>query len=194
MEEVMTNNNPFPTQPKKNKALPNIIAVVVLLVAIIGSAFILNKTKKTEEKKDVIVETPTATPTPLAKIDKKTVKIQVQNGTGTPGQAGLVVTALTDAGYVTDNIKTANAEKYDNTITSITAKDNFEQVVSDIKDSLKSTFDKVTVVSPNLDADSEFDIVIVTGGKIFEEATPTVSVTSTVTPTSTVTSTPTPTP
>lgn len=187
-------NNPFPTQPKKNKVLPNIIAVVVLLVAIIGSAFILNKNKNIEEKKDVVVETPTPSPTPLVKIDKKTVKIQVQNGTGTPGQAGLVVTALTEAGYLADNIKTANAEKYDNTITSITAKDNFEQVVSDIKDSLKSTFDKVTVVSPNLDADSEFDIVIVTGGKIFEEATPTVSVTSTVTPTSTATPTPTPTP
>jgi len=179
----------YPTQQsKKNKMLPMVVVVAVLLTAIIASYLIINKPKKTEEKKEaVVVENKIPSPTPLPKIDKKTVKIQIQNGTGTPGQAGLVVKALEDAGYSSDNIKTGNADKFDNSITSITAKDNYEEIVTDIKDSLKSTFDKITVVSPNLDKDNEFDIVIVTGGKIYETATPTVGPTSSVTTTPTLT-------
>ena len=146
------------------------------------------------QKEAVVVENKMPSPTPLPKIDKKTVKIQVQNGTGTPGQAGIVVKALEDAGYSSDNIKTGNADKFDNSTTSITARDNFEEIVNDIKEVLKSTFDKITVVSPNLDKDSEFDIVVVTGGKIFESVTPTTSVSPTPSLTTTPTTTPSPTP
>ena len=177
-------------QPRKNKMLPTIVVGAVLLAAIIGSYLIIKQPKKVEEEKTVVTETKEPSPTPLPKIDKKTVKIQVQNGTGTPGQAGVVVKALTDAGYAADNIKTGNAEKFDNSTTSITAKDSYDEIVTDIKDSLKSTFEKITVVSPNLGSTNEFDIVIVTGGKIYETATPTVSPTSSVTTTPTLTPTP----
>ncbi len=182
----------YTTQPKKNKILPNVVVVAVLLTAIVGSFLILNKSKKDEEKKPVVTETKEVSPTPRPVIDKKTVKIQVQNGTGTPGQAGLVVKALTGAGYVSDNIKTGNAEKFDNLTTSITAKENYDEIIKDIEDSLKSTFEKITVVSPNLGSTSEFDVVIVTGGKIFETASPTPA--SSASPTLTSTPTPTPTP
>ena len=185
----------YSSQPKKNKMFPTVVVVVVLLTAIIASYLIINKPKKTEEKKEaVVVENKMPSPTPLPKIDKKTVKIQVQNGTGTPGQAGIVVKALEDEGYSSDNIKTGNADKFDNSTTSITARDNFEEIVNDIKEVLKSTFDKITVVSPNLDKDSEFDIVVVTGGKIFESVTPTTSVSPTPSLTTTPTTTPSPTP
>ena len=180
--------------PKRNKMIPNIVAVVDLLVAIVGSYLIISKPQKTAAKKDVVVETKELSPTPLPTIDKETVKIQVQNGTGTPGQAGVVVKALVEAGYAADNIKTANAEKFDNSTTSITTRDNFEEIVADIESVLKSIFTKISVISPNLDKDSEYDIVIVTGGKIFEAATPTTSVTGSVSPTPSVTATPTPTP
>ncbi|MFA5770377.1 MAG: LytR C-terminal domain-containing protein [Patescibacteria group bacterium] len=186
--------NTFPTQQKKNKILPTVVVGAVLLAAIIGSYLIIRQPKKIDETKNIVVETKEPTPTEKPKIEKSSVKIQVVNGTGTPGQAGIVVKALEDAGYSTDNIKTSNAEKFDNSTTSITAKDNYEEIVTDIKDSLKSTFDKITVVSPNLDKASEFDVVIVTGGKVFEAVTPTTSVTSSVSPTSSVTTTPTSTP
>lgn len=185
----------YPGQPKKSNKTMLFVIVGILLAVLIGWFFITQQLKKTEEKKEaVIVENKMPSPTPLPKIDKKTVKIQVQNGTGTPGQAGLVVKALTDAGYNSENIKTSNADKYDNVTTSITARDNFEEIVTDIKNLLKITFEKITVVSPNLDKDSEFDIVVVTGGKIFEAVTPTTSVTSSVSPTPSVTTTPTTTP
>ena len=53
-----------------------------------------------------------------------------------PVRAGIVVKALEDAGYSADNIKTGNADKFDNSTTSITAQDNFEEIVNDIKEVL----------------------------------------------------------
>ena len=189
--------NPYPEQPRKsNKMMPMVVVVVVILIAVFGSFLIINKTKKVEEKKDVVVETKGPSPTEKPKIEKSSVKIQVVNGTGTPGQAGVVEKALEEAGYSPDNIKTGNAEKFDNTTSSITARENYEEIVNDIKSVLGSTFDKITVVSPNLDKDSEFDIVVVTGGKIFATPTESASPTggSTPTPTSTPSLTPTLTP
>ena len=182
----------YPTQsPKKNNLTPMLVVGGVLLVAVVISFLIIRQPKKVEEKKEpVVVENTSPSPTEVPKIDKKTVKIQVQNGTGTPGQAGLVVKALESAGFLADNIKTGNAETYDNKTTLITTKESFAQIIPDIEDSLKSTFDKFAVGSPNLGSTIEFDVVIVTGGKIFES--PTSAPTSTSTPTLTVTPTPTP--
>lgn len=187
-----------PVQPKSKKPIAGLVISLIVLVAVIGGLFLMKQPKKIEDKQDVNVEQKEPSPTEKPKIEKSTVKIQVVNGTGTPGQAGVVVKALEEAGYNSENIKTGNAEEFDNTTTSITAKDNFEVIVEDIKSVLGSTFDKITVVSPNLDSDSEYDVVIVTGGKIFEEATPTASTSVTetpaISPTTTPTSTPTPTP
>ena len=180
----------YPTQPpKKNNLTPMLVVGGVLIVAVVISFLIIRQPKKVEEKKEpVVVENTSPSPTEVPKIDKKTVKIQVQNGTGTPGQAGLVVKALESAGFLADNIKTGNAETYDNKTTLITTKESFAQIIPDIEDSLKSTFDKFAVGSPNLGSTIEFDVVIVTGGKIFES--PTSAPTSTSTPTLTVTPTP----
>jgi len=196
--------NSFPTQQKKNNVAPTIVVAVVLLSAIIGSYLILRQSKKTEEKKDVVVQTVEPTPTDKPKKDKALVKVQVINGTGTPGQAGEVVKSLKDAGFSEDNIKTGNAEEFDNTTTTIEFKTDFEEIANDIKDQLKATFSEITVKSSKVDTESEFDIIIVTGGKIFAtatpeptkpETTPTGGLTPTpTTPTATPTSTPIPTP
>lgn len=191
MEETVF---PYPNKPKSKKMLPMIIVGIVLVAVLIGWFVITQQPKKIDEKKDVVIDKQEPSPTEKPKIERSTVKIQVLNGTGTPGQAGIVVKALEEAGYSPDNIKTSNADKYDNAVTSITTKDGFEQIVTDMKNVLKSTFDKITVVSPNLDKDSEFDVIIITGGKIFEEVTPTTSVTVTEKPSPTVTTTPTSTP
>lgn len=186
---------PYPNQQQKSiKTKRAIIIGFVLLATLIGGFFIFRQPKKTDEKKDVVVEKKEPTPTEKPKIEKSSVKIQVINGTGTPGQAGVVVKALVDAGYTADNIKTGNADKFDNSTTLITARDNYEEIVNDIKEVLKSTFDKITVILPNLDKTSEFDIVVVTGGKIFEAVTPTTSLSPTSSVTTTPTLTPTPTP
>jgi serine/threonine-protein kinase len=175
---------------KKNPAV--IIIVVVLVAAVVGGIFMLRQPKKTNQTNVNVVEKKEPSPTEKPKIDKESVKIQVLNGTGTPGQAGITVEALKKAGYNSDNIKTGNAEKFDNSVVSITARTGFKDVASDIKDALKTTFDEIEISSSQLDKGSEFDIVVTTGGKIFEEVTPTASITNS--PTETLTPSPTPTP
>lgn len=195
--------NSFPNPQKKNKTLPMVVVGMVLLGAIVGSYLILKQPKKPEEKKEVVVQTVQPTPTEKPKKDKALVKVQVINGTGTPGQASEVVKALEKAGYATDNIKTGNAEEFDNTATTIEARTDFEEIANDIRDVLKATFSEITIKSSKIDAESEFDIIVVTGGKIFAtatpeptkpEATPTAQLTTTITPTVTTTPTTTPSP
>jgi len=193
--------NSFPTQPKKNNVLPTVVVAAVLLGAIIGSYLILRQPKKTEEKKEAVVQNIEPTPTEKPKKDKALVKIQVVNGTGTPGQAGEVVESLKDAGYSADNIKTGNAEEFDNTTTTIEARTDFEEIANDIKEVLTASFSEITIEPAKVDSESEFDIIIVTGGKIFATTTPepteptaTPTAQLTTTPTTTPTSTPTPTP
>lgn len=114
---------PYPSQQNKSKKTKQTIVVgmVVLVAVLIGLLLFIQQSKKTNENKPIVVEKIEPSPTEKPKIDKATVKIQVLNGTGTPGQAGLAVKALEDAGYSTDNIKSSNAEKYDNLTTRITA-------------------------------------------------------------------------
>jgi hypothetical protein len=203
MVETTSVYTPQPMKAKSKKA-PIIITIVVVLLLIVGAVFLLQP-KKEEKKEVTAVVTEQPTPTTKPPIDKKSVKIQVTNGTGTPGQAGTAVTALKDAGYEAGNIKTGNADTFNNKVTTITVKAGFEDVANDIKDVLSSTFSTIKIESSQLDASSEFDVVIVTGGEIFVEptsASPTTKPTGTtstptpssVTPTTSVTSSPTPSP
>lgn len=177
---------------KKNKT-PMIIAVVLIVVVLVAGIFMLRKSKKTDETKDTVIKTEELSPTEKPKIDKGTVKVQVLNGTGTEGQAGLVVTALKEAGFSADNLKTDNAENFDHSSTTIQVKEIFSDVGNDIKETLKSTFDEINIDSTYLNTDNEFDVIITTGGKkAEEEATPTPTVSSSEDTTPTVTSTPSP--
>ena len=193
-----------PVEGKKKNSTVVVVIVIVIIAVLIGSFFIFRQSGKTEQTKVAVTETIKPSPTEKPKIDKKSVKIQVLNGTGTPGQAGDAVEALEDAEYDSDNIKTANAEEFDNSVTTIAVKDGFEDVANDVKDALKTIFDKIEIDSTRLDEDGEFDVVVTTGGKKFVEATPTASAITptdseadptespTATPTSTLTPTPTP--
>jgi len=192
-ETIAPYQNP---QFRKSKVNGTVWVVLFTIAVIVIGGFVLSRQQKKvpEAKKDVVVEKKEPSPTAKPKIEKSSVKIQVVNGTGTPGQAGIVVKVLEGAGYSADTIKTDNAEKFTTLTTTITARTDFEEIVNDIKDVLKPTFEEVTVDSSNLNTDSEFDIVIVTGGKLFEvvTATPSATITpsSSPSPTVSITSTP----
>jgi len=192
-ETIAPYQNP---QFRKSKVNGTVWVVLFTIAVIVIGGFVLSRQQKKvpEAKKDVVVEKKEPSPTAKPKIEKSSVKIQVVNGTGTPGQAGIVVKVLEGAGYSADNIKTDNAEKFTTLTTTITARTDFEEIVNNIKDVLKPTFEEVTVDSSNLNSDSEFDIVIVTGGKLFEAitATPSATVTPSSSPSPTVGVTPTP--
>lgn len=191
---------PVPT-PKKNNMLIIILLVVILVVG--GSIFIYSRSKKSKSIEKEVVPTlqEEATPTEKAPIDKKIVKIQVLNGTGTPGQAGEVAKILEKEGYEADNITTGNVDQFGQEITSIKAKSGLEELTGRIKEALREKFDNVEIESTELEEKSEYDIVIVTGGKKYQEPTNTpspsltpstekITPTSTSTPSATPTSTP----
>jgi hypothetical protein len=205
IDPILYSSNQQESGKKKNMT---VVIFIVIVIAIIGGVLFLKQPKKTEPNKTDLVENKEPSPTEKPQIDKKSVKIQVLNGTGTPGQAGIAVEVLKKAGYNPDNIKTANAKDFNNIVTTITAKDGFDDVASYIKDVLITTFNEIKIDSTLLDNDSEFDIVVTTGGKIFEltptqspAPSPTITTptststpTTTPTPTSTPISSPTPTP
>lgn len=177
------------TAATKKSKLPIIIIAVVLLVVLAGGFFIFSHKGKPSEKPQVAAATtvaPTPSPTPTPTINKQSVKIQVLNGTGTPGQAAKVAVTLKNAGYNMDNIKTGNA---DNNVpnSTIAAKAGFESTAGDIKTVLSSEYPDITV-DTSLSSDSAFDIIITIGGAKY------VPPTSTPTPTPTTTAIPTPTP
>ncbi len=189
-----------PQTPSSSKKLP-VIVIAIILAALIGGFLILRQPKKTQETNAATATPSQPTPTEKPKIDKKTVKIQVLNGTGTPGQAGKAVEELKKAGYDANNIKTANASDFNHSVTNVAAKSGFEDIANDVKQALSTIFDNVQIDSTTLSKDGEFDIVVTTGGKKFEEPTSTpkptsqvASPTNTPTPTVAPTNTPTPTP
>lgn len=203
MVETVSLNPNQPTRSKK-KTITIIIGIVLVVTAVVGGFLILIQPKKTSEIKVTVAnKEKEPTPTEEPNIDKKSVKIQVLNGTGTPGQAGSVVDALKET-YREDNIETGNASDYDNKVTTIATKAGFESIAKDIKQTLSGTFDDIKInSSQSLSSDNEYDVIITTGGKKYEEeettSTPSPKVTSasespTPTPTTEVTSTPTPTP
>lgn len=185
------------TVTKKSK-LPVIIAVVVLVLALSGGIFFFsrNKPSKPPEVAGTATVAPAPSPTPTPTIDKASVKIQVLNGTGTPGQAGKVAVTLKNAGYNPDNIKTGNAPA-DVTTSTISAKTGFEGAAADLKSVLSTDYPDIAVNTSPLGSDSAFDIVITIGGTkyVAPTSTPASTGSDTPTPTSTGTSsTPTPTP
>ncbi|OQY66231.1 hypothetical protein B6D29_03005 [Microgenomates bacterium UTCPR1] len=181
-----------------------LIVVLAVIVAAVSAGIYLRQhpQEKKEQVNKIPTEAPVVSPTSEPEADKSSVKIEVINGTGKPGQAGDVVKMLIEVGFKQDNIKTGNAEEFDQTSTMIKAKSGFDKTVNDIKKSLEATFDKVRIDSKSLEKDNNFDIIITTGGKIFASPTPvssstptltqTPSPTSTTTPTSTATPSPTP--
>lgn len=78
----------------------------------------LDLVKKQSEKKLVIPETPTATPTP-EEVDKEEFTIEVQNGSGIAGEGATVGELLEDEGFKVGDIGNADKSNYDETIITV---------------------------------------------------------------------------
>ncbi len=188
---------------KKNQGFsPTLLVVIVILILVIGTLLVVGQTKKTQEIKnssqEKIVEKKEeiVTPTEKPKINKNTLKIKIINGTGTPGEAGKVASLLTNEGFVKENIKTENADEFNQTITLIRVKEKYQDIAKEIEQIISSSFEKIKIDSSFLDETGDYDIVVTTGGKIYSSPTPIQeekqNPTPTLTLTPTLTNTPTP--
>lgn len=157
------------SSPKRYTKLKWFVLISLSCTGILGGIIIFRKPQKIEAKK--IIATPVKyrqlsnSPTVKPIKAKKNVTIRGLNGTGISGQAGLVVKALEMSGYNLTNIKIANAETIDHSVTMITSHADLGEIVIDIKDALKPMFPEITDGIPNTNPndDGRFDVVIVTG-------------------------------
>lgn len=178
---------PYPIQ-KDNSKLKWFAVISLASIGILGCILIFRQPQKIEAKKIIaapveykqLSNSPTVKPTKI----KNNVTIQVLNGTGVPGQAGVIVKALEAGGYSLDNIKSGNAITIGGNATTITSRADFEEIVTNIKEILKPVFPEIVdgVLNPNPNEDSGFDIVIVTGEKV-SSITPSVAMSPTSNPT-----------
>jgi len=146
-----------------------LLIVFVLLGALAGGLFYykqqVSPDQKMEEKMEEPTSAPTATPTPEEKVDLTSYSVNVQNGSGVAGQAGVVQDLLVAAGFDEANFKTGNASTYDYTSTEVQVKaDVPEAATAAITKALEGSY-TVSVAKDNLAASSAYDIVVIVGTK-----------------------------
>lgn len=108
------------------------------------------------ENKETSTPVPTKSPEPAKKSE---VSIEIQNGTGIPGEAKLLSDKLKTLGY--SDITAGNASSTDNTETTVTFSKTLSQSVQDeLKKELESFYKKVNVKTSTT---QKSDVVIITG-------------------------------
>lgn len=184
---------PNANETKKSGNGKAIMLVIIILLILGGATWYLmsNKEETIEFTNDSV--TPTITevkPTTIDEknVDKKTLKLQVLNGTGTPGDAGKLEKALNELGYT--EVVTGNADNYDYKSAEITFASDFPDNYRDeILEALDKLYSDVTVGKESL---GEYDAILITGTAVGSKAvTATPKPTSNLTPTTRLTITPT---
>lgn len=130
---------------------------------------------------------PTSTPE-ARDVEKSEVKIEVLNGTGTPGEASFLQGKLEDLGY--EEISVANADSQEETKTTVTFADDLpKEIVDEITEELEEIY--ATVEAENGSVSGGMDVRILTGPRTgASAATPSPRAASTPTPRPTPTATP----
>jgi hypothetical protein len=108
---------------------------------------------------------PTETPNnvPVEELDLSIYKIQLQNGTGIAGEATFVSDILLAEGF--ENIDTSDADSFDYVVTQINIKpDVSKDIYRVFERSLNSDF-KVVDIPGQLNADSEYDVIVIIGNR-----------------------------
>ncbi|QQS38715.1 LytR C-terminal domain-containing protein [Candidatus Woesebacteria bacterium] len=187
---------------KRGKSIIFILIIIIIVAGLAGGAWYLLRepeidTQSSPSQNLTMPETrtPTSTPVPTVApkedVDRKDVQVQILNGTGIAGEAGLLQGKFEALGYT--SIDVDNAEDQDNEDTSITfSKELPDTLVDEITEELEKVF--ITVKTKKATSTTEYDVVVITGlregqtGKTDETPTKTV----TATPTVKITASPTP--
>lgn len=163
--------------PKSKKASSK-WALIFIALLILGGAGIFFFTRPTDNQEsiptptydvtpseDTTTNTPTPSPEPVVKSE---ISIEIQNGTGTAGEAAYLQEKLKALGYT--DIKTGNASSSDNTETTITFLKTTSQTVQDeIQKELEKIYKTVTVKTATT---QKINVLVVTGLRIGQTAKP----------------------
>lgn len=154
-------------------------ALIVVALIIVGGVFAIRNftSEKSGDEASPTPDTlssfatpkPTDTPTPSPSSTpkpKEEVKIEILNGTGTPGEASFLKTALEGLGFT--EIEASNADNQDETKTTFSFnKDLSEVYVTEITKKLEELYSDVRVRRSTLE---DFDVSIITGPRKGKEA------------------------
>lgn len=181
MEETANSNVGFPgastmpqqstsSAPKKNWKW--LIVLILFLIVIGGVTFFVfqssrtasdieeSPTPDTSSLTNIATPSPTQTPEESSEpVDKAQIKIQVLNGTGIAGEAGILSDALEELGYT--EVTTGNASDDSATDTLVTFGSGVgNATVSEITKELNGMY---TSVKTNTGDTGDYDIQITTG-------------------------------
>lgn len=144
---------------------------LILIGMVVGGILYAKRNTPTETTPEVVT---TPTPTPEGESIDETVeeleteplvlsalKVQVQNGSGTTGEANRVVALLKEKGFV--DVVTGNAANFDFTSTEVSVKSTAKAAYKNVEEALSGTYS--VVEKDELDSSSKFDIVVVVGDK-----------------------------
>ena len=186
---------------KRDKKTVGLILLLIALVLVGGGVFYFLSLRNKQESRtesptrteapmiieEESVSTSTPTPTPAEVVDKKSVSIQVLNGTGIVGEAAYLQDRLNSLGYT--SVKVGNAAKQDYESTQVTFSSSLSSsAVSEITKELEKIYQKVETKKSS---STSYDVEIITG--LRSGQTPKVSATPKPTSTAKPTSSPTPT-
>ncbi len=156
---------------KKGKIVLLILAVLLVIGLAVGTIMNANNEKLSFMKRDnktretVVLsptQSPSPTPTPVA-VNKESLTIEVQNGTGESGVAGKMKNFLVEKGYE-GTIDTGNADNYDYTETVVKVKSTKTSIEEEIRRDLAESY-TLSDEKEVLDDSSEYDVVIIVGAE-----------------------------
>jgi len=151
-----------------------VFALLIIIGVIVGGFFYYKSSvqnKKTSDEPSAPQETEEVTPTPTEipeetsteEIDYSEYSVSILNGSGIPGEAGIVQGLLEELGF--EDIDTGNAESYDYETTEISFKESVPGATFEgIQEVLGGEY-TVKLTESTLDEDSSFDIIIIVGIK-----------------------------
>lgn len=152
------------SNPKSKKTFFLILIIILILVLVGGGIFIY---KKSANKNEIninnaptpvpVAEQVTPTPEPLV---KDVLKIEILNGSGVPGAAGVAQKYLEGLGYKIE--KTGNAKSFTVTKTEIAIKDDKQPYLGLLIKDLEGKYILATE-SSSLESSSPYDVVITLG-------------------------------
>lgn len=163
-----------------NKSNAKLIAIIVTVVVVlsgmvVGGFFVYQNAMSEATTPPEVIQTPEvtpeSTPDPVAtesaqpeetdeeELDLSSLSVNVLNGSGTPGAAGVGSDVLSDAGF--ESINTGNADSYDYQETVIRVKPDQDQLYQVVLMALQGRYE-VTQGDP-LPANDQYDVVIIIG-------------------------------
>ena len=161
------------TKTKSNKGLFISLAITLVVGGSLTGGILYSRSATTNQdirsKAAEVQESPESTPTPNVsatptpeEINLLDYSLQIQNGSGTAGQAGVVDELLQAEGF--EEAETANADSYNYLKTEVQVKkDSPEEIFNAIDRALNSDYQ--VIVGDVLDEDSSYDAIVIVGAK-----------------------------